>query len=337
MDKVSEYIKEARIAKGVTIEEVAEATLLSPSIIKDIENGRFDKFSGDELYVKMYIRKIARYLEIDESIADDYYIKTREIRLADIQQNEEQNHSELGSTTFVDKVSESFKNIQGGPTVSKSRSKRVYEDHYIKRYIKYGIVAVIIIAIIVIVGYTFIFTRPNDSSFDNNDKTTIEGTVEKKEDTKETTDTNDKKDEKDDTKQVASTNIEFTKNTDGDFSFKLPEGYQGKTFKLKVELTFTTTANLHVNGDPNTYEGFQKGIYCRDLSNISASQALQDDSQCETIELEFNVDDFQYLEFNYSWNLGHRYYINDQKIPLEESDHNSPSNGLKTFKLTMVK
>ena len=80
MDKVSEYIKEARIAKGVTIEEIAEATLLSPSIIKDIENGRFDKFSGDELYVKMYIRKIARYLEIDESIADDYYIKTREIR-----------------------------------------------------------------------------------------------------------------------------------------------------------------------------------------------------------------------------------------------------------------
>lgn len=336
MDKVSEYIKEARIAKGVTIEEIAEATLLSPSIIKDIENGRFDKFSGDELYVKMYIRKIARYLEIDESIADDYYIKTREIRLADIQKNESQKNSDLGSTTFVDKMSESFKNIQG-TTVSKPKSKRVYEDHYIKRYIKYAIVAIIIIAIIVVIGYTFIFTRPNDSSFNSNDNATVEGTVEKTKDKKEDTSTNKKTETEDDTKQVTSTDIQFTKNADGDFSFQLPEGYKEKTFKLKVELTFTTNVNLHVNGDSNTYEGFQKGIYCRDLSNISASQALQDDSQCETIELEFNVDDFQYLEFNYSWNLGHRYYINDQKIPLEESDHNSPSNGLKTFKLTMVK
>ena len=33
MDKVSEYLKAARIAKGVTIDEIAEATLLSPSII----------------------------------------------------------------------------------------------------------------------------------------------------------------------------------------------------------------------------------------------------------------------------------------------------------------
>ena len=35
----------------------------------------------------MYIRKIARYLEVDESVADDYYIKTREIKLAEIQDN----------------------------------------------------------------------------------------------------------------------------------------------------------------------------------------------------------------------------------------------------------
>jgi len=55
MDKISEKIKAARIAKGVTIEEVAEATLLSVNIIKDIEDGAFERFVGDELYVKMYL------------------------------------------------------------------------------------------------------------------------------------------------------------------------------------------------------------------------------------------------------------------------------------------
>ncbi len=63
MDKISEKIKAARIAKGVTIEEVAEATLLSVNIIRDIEDGAFERFVGDELYVKMYLKKIARYLE----------------------------------------------------------------------------------------------------------------------------------------------------------------------------------------------------------------------------------------------------------------------------------
>ena len=84
MDKISEKIKAARIAKGVTIEEVAEATLLSVNIIRDIEDGAFERFVGDELYVKMYLKKIARYLEIDETIADDYYAITREIKKADL-------------------------------------------------------------------------------------------------------------------------------------------------------------------------------------------------------------------------------------------------------------
>ena len=48
---------------------------------------------------------------------------------------------------------------------------------------------------------------------------------------------------------------------------------------------------------------------------LQCSDALKDDSACESVELEFNVNDFQYLEFSYSWNIGHRYYINDQKTP----------------------
>ena len=318
MDKISEKIKAARIAKGVTIEEVAEATLLSVNIIKDIEDGAFERFVGDELYVKMYLKKIARYLEIDETIADDYYAITRENKKEDI-----------GSVTFVDKV----KNIQ--PTKKQPTRKGVYEDHYILRYVKYAIVIIIVIAIIIVLGYSFVFMKSNDSSFKNSNtsKTETSETLKKK-----TTETDKKKTTKSDTTkkdEQTSTEITFTKNADGDYSFKLPDGYDQETFKLKVDFTFATRVDLHVNGDPNSYQTdtFKRGVYSGSLAP-SMSDALKDDSACESVELEFNVNDFQYLEFSYSWNIGHRYYINDQKLPLEESDHN---NTIKTFKLTMVK
>ncbi len=326
MDKISEKIKAARIAKGVTIEEVAEATLLSVKIIKDIEDGAFERFVGDELYVKMYLKKIARYLEIDETIADDYYAITREIKKADLQDLKNKKE-DVGSATFVDKV----KNIQ--PSKKQKPRKGVYEDHYILRYVKYAIVIIIVIAIIIVLGYSFVFTKSNDSSFKNSNtsKTETSETLKKKTTEKK------KKSTKSDTtkKEEASTEITFTKNADGDYSFKLPDGYDQETFKLKVDFTFATRVDLHVNGDPNSYQTdtFKRGVYSGSLAP-SMSDALKDDSACESVELEFNVNDFQYLEFSYSWNIGHRYYINDQKLPLEESDHN---NTIKTFKLTMVK
>ena len=328
MDKISEKIKAARIAKGVTIEEVAEATLLSVNIIKDIEDGAFERFVVDELYVKMYLKKIARYLEIDETIADDYYAITREIKKADLKDLENKKE-DIGSVTFVDKV----KNIQ--PTKKQPTRKGVYEDHYILRYVKYAIVIIIVIAIIIVLGYSFVFTKSNDSSFKNSNtsKTETSETLKKK-----TTETDKKKTTKSDTTkkdEQTSTEITFTKNADGDYSFKLPDGYDQETFKLKVDFTFATRVDLHVNGDPNSYQTdtFKRGVYSGSLAP-SMSDALKDDSACESVELEFNVNDFQYLEFSYSWNIGHRYYINDQKLPLEESDHN---NTIKTFKLTMVK
>ena len=312
MDKISEKIKAARIAKGVTIEEVAEATLLSVNIIKDIEDGAFERFVGDELYVKMYLKKIA----------DDYYAITREIKKADLKDLENKKE-DIGSVTFVDKV----KNIQ--PTKKQPTRKGVYEDHYILRYIKYAIVIIIVIAIIIVLGYSFVFTKSNDSSFKNSNtsKTETSETLKKK-----TTETDKKKTTKSDTTkkdEQTSTEITFTKNADGDYSFKLPDGYDQETFKLKVDFTFATRVDLHVNGDPNSYQTdtFKRGVYSGSLAP-SMSDALKDDSACESVELEFNVNDFQYLEFSYSWNIGHRYYINDQKLPLEESDHN---NTIKTM------
>ena len=297
MDKISEKIKAARIAKGVTIEEVAEATLLSVNIIRDIEDGAFERFIGDELYVKMYLKKIARYLEIDETIADDYYAITREIKKADLK-NIEENKEDIGSVTFVDKV----KNIQ--PPKKQPTKKGVYEDHYILRYVKYAIVIIIVIAIIVVLGYSFIFTNSKDAKFENSNPSQTETSDNIKNDTtkKDTKKKDTKKSttKKKTTKKETTSEITFTKNADGDYSFKLPEGYEGDTFKLKVDFTFATTVDLHVNGDTNSYQTdtFKRGVYSSNLANISASDALKDDSACESVELEFNVNDFQYLEYH---------------------------------------
>lgn len=91
--------------------------------------------------------------------------------------------------------------------------------------------------------------KSNDSSFKNSNtsKTETSETLKKK-----TTETDKKKTTKSDTTkkdEQTSTEITFTKNADGDYSFKLPDGYDQETFKLKVDFTFATTVDLHVNGD----------------------------------------------------------------------------------------
>ena len=62
MDKISEKIKAARIAKGVTIEEIAEATLLSVNIIKRYRRRCFWTilFGDEALCKKCILRKIAK-------------------------------------------------------------------------------------------------------------------------------------------------------------------------------------------------------------------------------------------------------------------------------------
>lgn len=48
------------------MEELSSQTMLSIAIIKDLENGNFDHYQGEEAYMKMYLRKICRALDINE-------------------------------------------------------------------------------------------------------------------------------------------------------------------------------------------------------------------------------------------------------------------------------
>lgn len=69
---VGERLQAARMAQGLDLESVAEATKLRASLIAAIEAGDFDVFGGDA-YVRGHLRAIAMVVGLDpEDIVDQY-------------------------------------------------------------------------------------------------------------------------------------------------------------------------------------------------------------------------------------------------------------------------
>lgn len=116
MENISEHVRREREARGVTIEELAKGTFISVAVLKDIESGKFDKYKGDELYLKMYLRKIAKYLGLEEKELDaEFEALTQEIQLEEIRQEDlnkrlvEENKKNI---TISGKVSDTFKDLK---------------------------------------------------------------------------------------------------------------------------------------------------------------------------------------------------------------------------------
>lgn len=169
MDRVSEYLKAQREARGVSLEQLSKGTLISVAVLKDIEGGRFDKYKGDELYVKMYLKRIAEFLEIDShELIDDYVSLTQEIQLEDLRKKEEKirlQEEKRGNVTFVGKLGETIREIK--PTSSplqKRKAKRVYEDNYIARYFKYGLIILLCAVIIFVIWYSIVASKSGDNT-----------------------------------------------------------------------------------------------------------------------------------------------------------------------------
>ena len=59
-----------------------------------------------------------------------------------------------------------------------------------------------------------------------------------------------------------------------------------------------------------------------------------DKDKPETVELTFKVSEFDNLRLRNGSNMGHRYYINNQEIPLTEEDNVT---GVANFNLTLEK
>jgi cytoskeletal protein RodZ len=62
MIDIGKALKEERIAKGITLEEVSRATLIMPNYLEQIENDDFPRYDG---YIAVYIKKYAEFLNLN--------------------------------------------------------------------------------------------------------------------------------------------------------------------------------------------------------------------------------------------------------------------------------
>lgn len=93
MENIGANIRRQREAKHLTIEELSQRTKISVAVLHDIEDGKFDRYKGDEAYVKMYLKKISNVLSLDADMMTQQYIDlTQEIQMAEMQDKEEYEH-----------------------------------------------------------------------------------------------------------------------------------------------------------------------------------------------------------------------------------------------------
>ncbi|WP_294581180.1 RodZ family helix-turn-helix domain-containing protein [uncultured Thomasclavelia sp.] len=332
MNSISERVKKEREARGITLEELAKGTFISVAVLKDIESGNFDKFKGDELYLKMYLRKIAKYLGLEEKELDsDFENLTQEIQLEEIRQEDlakrlaEENKKNV---TISEKVSDSLKDLKKVKSKKAiSKNKPVYENHYFLRYLKYILVGVIIVALIIVIWYTLVATRVDDGSsdFNNNNSPTVEGSNETTD--QNTNDTNDNEDSNEPAQQPEKTTpaVTITKTDEGDLTYNFTLAESETTVRFKVEFVGRTWARLDYNG--SEYSGFNSGIY----NDANRSDSLE--ATPETVELEFSKEEFQNLDLRIGYFMGHRFYINDTQIEIDPSEYDG---GTKDLILTQV-
>jgi len=70
-------LKREREMRGVTIEEVAAATRISPRFLEALENEQWDRLPGGA-FNRGFIRSVARYLGLDEeSMVAEYALETK--------------------------------------------------------------------------------------------------------------------------------------------------------------------------------------------------------------------------------------------------------------------
>lgn len=327
MENISERIKREREARGVTIEELAKGTLISVAVLKDIESGKFDKYKGDELYIKMYLRKIAKFLGLEEKELDQAFdALTQEIQLEGIRQddlNKRLAEENKKNVTISGKMSDTLKDLKSVKRKKPISNKRVYEDRYLLRYFKYALIGILCIAIVFVVWYAIVASRSSDDvpKFNDNDTPTVEGNTDagKQDSDDNNTNTNDNTPEP--TPEV--TPIEIIKNGDLDYSLKIDPTVE--TFTFKVEFVGRSWTSMKYNG--SDYDQFKNGIY----NNANRSNSL--DAQPEVVELTFNTAEFQNMEMTLGYFMGHRFYINDTQIEIDASEYDGST---KTFKLAKV-
>ena len=161
MENIGADIRRQREAKHLTIEELSQRTKISVAVLHDIEDGKFDRYKGDEAYVKMYLKKISNVLSLDADMMTQQYIDlTQEIQMAEMQDKEEYEHKHNEEV-----VKKGKKFSFEAPQLTRKPS--VYEDKSHVTIVRAAIILVLVCLVIVVIWYGFYSTRSQskDPSF----------------------------------------------------------------------------------------------------------------------------------------------------------------------------
>ena len=301
---ISEIIKQKREEKGLSVEELSSQTMLSIAIINDLENGNFDHYQGEEAYMKMYLRKICRALDIDEKeVQNEYLNLTQKIELEELQEAEAQSEHAKKKLSADEEKAKAFRFEKPSFT----NNKGVVGDKSHLNVIRV-IIIILLVAMIFCVGFFAISktkSKANVPSFTSNQQTAA-GEVTKKPSKKKT----EKK------KEEVVPAVTYTRNSDLNYNFKLKDP-NAQTFKLKVEYSKKCWGSLYVNR--TKYTKFEGKVY----------------NEGDSVEVTLNTADFNTLILVSGEQSGVKVYVDDVEVPL--TDEEKAETGLKYTNLTLEK
>ena len=87
MGKIGDLFREARLGKGLTLEQVADETNISKHFLQGIESDDFSDFPG-EVYSLGFIRNYAEFLGLDASAMVEIYRSNESTRQAEVEKSE---------------------------------------------------------------------------------------------------------------------------------------------------------------------------------------------------------------------------------------------------------
>lgn len=301
---ISEIIKQKREEKGLSVEELSSQTMLSIAIINDLENGNFDHYQGEEAYMKMYLRKICRALDINEKeVQNEYLNLTQKIELEELQEAEAQSENIKKKLSADEEKAKAFRFEKPSFT----NNKGVVGDKSHLNVIRV-IIIILLVAMIFCVGFFAISktkSKANVPSFTSNQQTAA-GEVTKKPSKKKT----EKK------KEEVVPAVTYTRNSDLNYNFKLKDP-NAQTFKLKVEYSKKCWGSLYVNR--TKYTKFEGKVY----------------NEGDSVEVTLNTADFNTLRLVSGEQSGVKVYVDDVEVPL--TDEEKAETGLKYTNLTLEK
>lgn len=307
MNNLGEKIKSRREELGLSIEELSEKTMLSVAIIRDLENGAFSRYEGDETYVKMYLRKISSALGLDEDEMTQAYVDlTQQMRQQEIDNQEDQ---EKKKEEDVQK----HKDFQFERPNYNSKST-VYQDKSHLKYVK-AVVGVVLVALIVGVVYFGIsYTKSSTTSktYTKTENSTSGNVSTKKKSTKKKATTKKKSTTK---KKKTTKKVTFNRLGTMNYQVVVPKGTKKVT--LKVVFGARCWVGFTYNGSSSNTSGLKSTIYTKG----------------QTVTADLNVSEFNSLRIRNGNNVGTKYYINNVEVPFTSAEQQMT---VTTLSLTKV-